>query len=858
MNAPAPQDRPSPPPRAPSAATGRALTFLTGLSLAALTLALTAREVVQIDPWFHIAAGRWILEHLAIPRTNVFLEAHPEHAFVDLEWLFQVGAALGCRLGGVPLLSLAKLALVGLAVALVASLSRREPGLGIGLATLFAGAAFPRFILRPEVVSLTLFATQLLILERATSGPRSRYRSLDGRSLAALALLQWLWSNCHGLSLLGPLATGCYVLEALAPASLQRTLGLRRRVGPAKPLLAALGLQLLAASLTPFGPAGLLWPFRKAAAGAVESERIVELAATFGTGAAWTLDTTVFVLALTLTVLAAVDTLRRGRGRLARLCLAAGPILLGLRFARLIPFAMLGLLPLLAGALDDRGPGLRARVARLRAAALALILLAQLGLLGLSLEGGIHRTGLFEARLGLGASEVFRFKDAVEFWRAQPPQGRIFNSFSAGHHLIFAGRTDPKPWICGNADLYPTAFLAQYWALIDGRADLAAYADEQGMTDILLDHRTGPAPVLRLARSADWVPVFLSHRCVIFRRRPRDPDAPAPVRADLSRVDAPDSPGLPYPRVHLAHALGLLGGDLALTRGLALIEDVRRAHPEWLPALFVHARLAVEAGKRDLAAGLYRDLVRRRPGDLTVRVAAGNAALVAGAAKEARQHFEAALAQVPAQESDPARRGLGTAAGRGLAQALLDLQDLVNLRRLLASGRLAPEWTAFFGARAAARESDFPRAIKLYGEALEARPGLVEARYYLGELRYQRKDWEPAAAAFAAVVARAPRDLGAWDYLGGSLYAAGDFRAAADAWRRALELRPDRLLTRSNRARALLQAGEPEAAIAEARTVLQQLGEANTEPAQRLRRDLRTLIGAAGRELRKRQDTGER
>ena len=69
MNAPAPQDRPSPPPRAPSAATGRALTFLTGLSLAALTLALTAREVVQIDPWFHIAAGRWILEHLARDET---------------------------------------------------------------------------------------------------------------------------------------------------------------------------------------------------------------------------------------------------------------------------------------------------------------------------------------------------------------------------------------------------------------------------------------------------------------------------------------------------------------------------------------------------------------------------------------------------------------------------------------------------------------------------------------------------------------------------------------------------------------------------------------------------------------------
>ena len=82
------------------------------LALLAFTLATSAREVVQVDPFFHLAAGEWILDHGALPRQNVFLSSHPEAAFTDHEWLPQIVMALVYRSAGWSGLSLIKLATV--------------------------------------------------------------------------------------------------------------------------------------------------------------------------------------------------------------------------------------------------------------------------------------------------------------------------------------------------------------------------------------------------------------------------------------------------------------------------------------------------------------------------------------------------------------------------------------------------------------------------------------------------------------------------------------------------------------------------------------------------------------------------
>jgi len=43
-----------------------------------------------VDLWTHLALGRWILEHGAIPHTNLFSYTRPDHPWVTHAWLFQI------------------------------------------------------------------------------------------------------------------------------------------------------------------------------------------------------------------------------------------------------------------------------------------------------------------------------------------------------------------------------------------------------------------------------------------------------------------------------------------------------------------------------------------------------------------------------------------------------------------------------------------------------------------------------------------------------------------------------------------------------------------------------------------------
>ena len=186
------------------------------------------------DFFWHLATGRWIVEHRALPLTDPFAIASERMPWINGEWLFELILHGAHQLLGVTGLSFVRgiLAVVILSLAVRPGRERDAPvpaGVDAGGPTVatsiflfsiaFAGA-MPTFDVRPSSLAM-LF---LVIALRA-------------ESTAAHAINSAIWMNVHPSALLAP------IVAAL------RT----RRIAPA--LASALALLV-----NPFGIRGILAP----------------------------------------------------------------------------------------------------------------------------------------------------------------------------------------------------------------------------------------------------------------------------------------------------------------------------------------------------------------------------------------------------------------------------------------------------------------------------------------------------------------------------------------------------------------------------------------------------------------------
>jgi len=173
-----------------------------------LALLLAWREELSTDLGFHIAAGRWILEHGAWPQVDSFTWTLTGRPYIDMNGLFQVALALAYR-GGMVGVSLLRLAftLASFGVLWLSARQRRVEspallGIGFALALLtFEG----RLLTRPELASGLFLAVQLYLLRRHAD-------TNDRRFLFATVPLQLVWVYSHSLSLLGIALLGLYAV----------------------------------------------------------------------------------------------------------------------------------------------------------------------------------------------------------------------------------------------------------------------------------------------------------------------------------------------------------------------------------------------------------------------------------------------------------------------------------------------------------------------------------------------------------------------------------------------------------------------------------------------------------------------
>lgn len=415
------------------------------------------------DFFWHLATGRWIVEHRALPLTDPFAIASARTPWINGEWLYEivlygVHGILGLR--GLSVLR----GLLAVFIFWMASRPVRErdaPHVALFLSAIAFAGAMPTFDIRPSSLAM-LFLVMALRME-----------SPAGHAINAV-----LWMNVHPSALLAPTV-----------AALQT-----RRVAP----VIASGLALL---VNPFGIHGILAPIRLTSF--VSSGQFVN--------AEW-LPSPIRVFPLLYVAIAisavAFVTAENKRGQLWRIVLLALFAFLAVRHVR-HQGLFFAAFPVLVAPMIHRIP----RLAAYAAATIALLLV---------LISTDHRVGIAPERFPVQAVARLRATGlAGNIYNADQFGGYLENAFYPERRTLTDGRNElfheyiPELARARRDQRAWRALLTKY------RIDLAVeeYLKPLQVTDATTGRSTSMAASLAFWPREQWALLAFDPAGMVFARR---------------------------------------------------------------------------------------------------------------------------------------------------------------------------------------------------------------------------------------------------------------------------------------------------------------------------------------------------
>ena len=451
------------------------------------------------DTYLHIAAGRWMLAHGALPVHDPFSYTFAGARWIPHEWLAEIILAAVYRAAGWS-------GLVVLTVACFAaslgSLTRfllrwAEPFSALIAVAMAAALVEAHLLARPHMLAMPL----LVLWSGALFAARDGGSAPPYRLLPAMAL----WANLHDSYLFGVLLAFYLAAEAVLAGPWRVE---ARRWG----LFAALALA--AALATPNGIPGLVEPFRLMAMPALQSSFIEWRSADFQEFQP---------LELMLLGLIGLGLTTGVRAPLTRVLVLIGLCHMALAHTRHAD--LLGLVGPLAVA-GSLGPQLAARIRSARVswvsrAAIRLAEPAAAPAVALSLALGLMIS------LPLLLRPIVRSEDAVTPASALAAAarlgltGHVFNSEGFGGYLVFRGI---PTFIDGRIELFGNAFLTRYLDAVNGDANvLGDLLDRWDISWALLEPQQ--AAIGCFDRLPEWRRAYSDARAVIYVRAGRQADA---------------------------------------------------------------------------------------------------------------------------------------------------------------------------------------------------------------------------------------------------------------------------------------------------------------------------------------------
>lgn len=225
--------------------------LLTGLATYLYAFFHSDKLLRDGDTFWHIAAGKWILQHGVVPTQDPFSHTARGATWTAQEWLSEVIMATLHDTGGWTwIVALTALAFaVTIALLTRALLTTLEPIYAVMFAVFAVAMTAGHLLARPHILAMPLMMIWTIGLVRAADAGRAP-------SLWLLPVMT-LWANLHGQFTLG-LALACvFALEALLAAWSQRHVA-----SAVKSWGFFLSLAVASALLTPHGTQGILYTWQ--------------------------------------------------------------------------------------------------------------------------------------------------------------------------------------------------------------------------------------------------------------------------------------------------------------------------------------------------------------------------------------------------------------------------------------------------------------------------------------------------------------------------------------------------------------------------------------------------------------------
>jgi len=457
---------------------------------------LCCGAIASADTWWHLATGRWIVGHHAIPHTDPFSFSAGGKSWIAHEYLTDILMFYLHSAGGFIALAVVNALLLTLAFGVTAQTARAPRWLAFAAALFAAFAARPAFAVRPQSLSLALAAAFLWIIRE------SLHRYMP-RWLIALPCLMLLWVQLHAGYLLGIGFIGLLLFAEMLDWLLKRG---ETTPGEWLPLgFAGIGC-VAVVPLNPNGVAMLTFPFF------VMRMKINETIAEWRPANLHDPHLYPFMALAVITLLAMLLSKKRyrpGQFAIYGLLLAAA-----LKSARNISVFCLVAVLLLADHLWlPESPEFFKKVSvRFQAIAAAGVLMLAGYFCAHAASAGLAFQALAEKNLYP--------RDAVNYIAVHHLPPNILNDYTFGGYMIWRLYPEYQVYVDGRADLYGDEFLAKYLEIYEGESDPRPFLDRNRINTVILAPSSKLSTLLRmLSLNGDWQLEFEDLHAVIFVRR---------------------------------------------------------------------------------------------------------------------------------------------------------------------------------------------------------------------------------------------------------------------------------------------------------------------------------------------------
>jgi hypothetical protein len=470
-----------------------ALVLLLGL------LAMTARNAVDPDLWWHLRTGQWIVETGHVPHSDPFSFTRAGHAWVSHEWLSEVVFYELWKNGGAVALIVFS-AIVTTAGFMLLYLRCLSSGVKMHWAAaatvLGALASAPSWGVRPQMFTFTLASLLLWLVEAGEHGPKR---------LLWIPPLFLLWLNLHAGFALGPALLLAYGVGLILESAIGETPWPQVR-----PIVLRVLLLLLAClALVPLNPSGAQlyrYPFDTLRSPGMRSFIVEWFSPNFHD---WLYRSFLLVWLLLLTALAASRARPKGR--------VIVPLLLtsfaALDAVRHIPIFVLVAIPVIAAALPVASG---ASVVQPRPGSSRLRPLFNGAVVILIAVFALARWAILARNQNAREAEQFPAK-AVAFLRSGDYPQRVFVYYDWGGYAIWRLYPEYRVFVDGRADLYGDDLLHQFQTVVQLRNGWRDVLDRWNVEVVLIPPSCAAAQALLL--DPQWYVAFSDLKATVLIRR---------------------------------------------------------------------------------------------------------------------------------------------------------------------------------------------------------------------------------------------------------------------------------------------------------------------------------------------------